>query len=260
MYIIFKYSEGPSIGYISNKEEAEEYAKLTNCYIEELQEIKRSDWPEKVKFIQAIFRANTQNADVPLYDFNEIDVLDSEINMYNDELFYSHYMVRKHYFNCSKDEAEKDFRAIIEDPHNGYTIVKNIHKWGYVAKKSELQSLVKKDVDGVECWAKLEEWAEKEKPKSTTTGLFTSGGYITTGNTLSIGAPTTNYRVYNTYTNATSADTGWFRPRDIYINTEARNEIINWPAAQPIGTVISAPTNNEYVTVQLTPGTTNTNT
>lgn len=251
MYIIFQYSEGPSIGYIKNRQEAEEYTKLTNTYFEELKEIQRYQWPEKITFIQAVLTANKSNINIPLYSFNEIEILDTQINMYNEELFYSQYIVRKNYFNCSKDEAEKDFRAIIEDEKNGFTVVKNINKWEHVIKKSELQNLIKKDIDGEECWSTAQEWKDKENSKGIVSGLYTSGGYIATGNTLNISAPPngyTGYRIYNTYTNPSTSDAGFFRP---------------WPTFQPIGTVVSDPTtntNNEFVTVQLSPGIINTNT
>lgn len=246
MYIIFQYSEGPSIGYIKNRQEAEEYTKLTNTYFEELKEIQRYQWPEKVKFIQATFTVNTNNTNIPLYSFDEVEILDTQINMYNEELLNSQYIVRKNYFNCSKDEAEKDFRAIVEDEKNGFTVVKNIHKWAYVVKKSELQNLVKKDIGGEECWGTAQEWKDKENQK-TTSGIWTSGGY---------GFVSMPYTI-----NRRPADLYYGnRNNNVYVDTEARNEILSWPTNQPIGTILSGPTNDQYVTIQLSPGMTNTNT
>lgn len=243
MYIIFKYSEGPSIGFIRNKEEAEEYAKLTNCYIEELKEIKRSDWPEQVTFISASLSFLNYHNNTPIFTFNEITVLDTEINMYKDELFYSKYHVTKNYFNMTKDEAEKEFRKTIED--EGFLIVKDINKSNCITKKSELENLVKKDVDGEECWAKLEQWAEKEKPKATTSGLFTSGGYAFTSTPYTVNRqPFELLGARDRYVNQVNAET-WNtivfggtanRNNNVYINPETRTEILSWPTAQPIGT------------------------
>lgn len=240
MYAIYKYDE--IIGYINDEDEAKEYAKLTRTEIVKIKEIKKNDWPEQITFICASFGYQNYHNNTPVFSFNEITVLDTEINMYKDELFYSKYHVTKNYFNITKDEAEKEFRKTIED--EGFVIVKDINKSNCVTKKIELENLVKKDVDGEECWAKLEEWAEKEKPK--TAGLWTSGGYVLNSTPYTINRQP--FELLGT------------RNSNIYVDTEARTEVLSWPTAQPIGTAQSAPTNDGYVTVQLDPRITNTNT